>query len=188
MFVSKHLMTMTPTIHLIRDLKEAFQALPLHIALEVASSSAILLIFCATRNMFVLRLLPCVIEAEIMRIVLIWIIFFCSKPEFEFLADFHLLIAGRIKKEAYKTLHGSDSRHRRRLETYFLGIVNQFHGLTFNYAENYLNNISREAKLKREKNTEEFLRALRKGQSFAHGFKGDLEAKLFNESVKGGRL
>mmetsp|Transcript_5503 Transcript_5503/g.9356 ORF Transcript_5503/g.9356 Transcript_5503/m.9356 type:complete len:108 (+) Transcript_5503:229-552(+) len=51
------------------NLIEAFKVLPRHIAISLAAFSAFLLTFCATRNAFYLRFIPCLVVAEIGRVV-----------------------------------------------------------------------------------------------------------------------
>lgn len=144
-------------------LVDLFKALSRHASIVILAFSAILLTFCATRNIFYLRFMPCIVVAEISRIIFIWVFFLLNTPEATFLRDFYLLIAGRIKREAHKTRHAT-GRHRRRVEAQFLGMVHQFHGLWFNYAENYLNNIAADAKKRREVHTNDFLLALQQGK------------------------
>ena len=73
---------------------DTFQVLPRHIAISLAASSAFLLTFCATRNAFYLRFIPCLIVGEIGRIVVIWSVFLFNTREAEFLRDMYLQMVG----------------------------------------------------------------------------------------------
>ena len=139
------------------------KSLPRHQAASIVAFSAILQTFCATRNAFYLRLMPLIVVAEIMRIVLIWAVFFLDTREAAFLRDLFLLIAGRVKTEAYKTRHAT-GRRRRRKEAQFLGAVHRFHGLWFSYAENYLERVAVDAKKMREIRTNDLLESLKQGK------------------------
>lgn len=143
---------------------DVFKSLPRHQAVSIVAFSAILQTFCVTRNAFYLRLMPLIVVAEIMRIVLIWAVFLLNTREATFLRDMYLLIAGRIKTEAYKSRHAT-GKGRRRMEAHFLGAINQFHGLWFNYAENYLDKIAVESKRMREAHTNDFLESLKQGKT-----------------------
>mmetsp|Transcript_13545 Transcript_13545/g.29419 ORF Transcript_13545/g.29419 Transcript_13545/m.29419 type:complete len:188 (-) Transcript_13545:57-620(-) len=149
------------SIHVV--LIDLFRSLPRHQAVSFVAFNTILHTFCATRNVFYLRLMPLIVVAEIMRVVLIWVTFLLNTREATFLRDIHFLIAGRIKKETYKTRHAT-GKSRRRLEAHFLGAINQFHGLWFNYAESYLDKIAVDAKKRREAQTKDFLSALNQGK------------------------
>lgn len=134
----------------------------LHQAVELSAFLLMLLLFCATGNVHVLRLIPCLIVGEIGRILVPWASFLCSKKEAAFLRDWYFIIVGRLQTEAYKTAHGS-GRNRRRVEAQFLGTIYKYHGLVQSYTENYLSNIAAEAKVRREASARDFLNALGKG-------------------------
>jgi len=144
------------------NLIEAFKVLPRHIAISLAAFSAFLLTFCATRNAFYLRFIPCLVVAEIGRVVAIWAIFLLDTREATFLRDLFLLIAGRVKTEVYKTKHETGWR-RRRTEAQFLGAIHRYHGFVTNYAENYLDKLAADSKRRRETHTRDFLMALHQG-------------------------
>lgn len=141
---------------------DTFQVLPRHIAISLAASSAFLLTFCATRNAFYLRFIPCLIVGEIGRIVVIWSVFLFNTREAEFLRDMYLLIAGRVKTEVYKTKTETGWR-RRRTEAQFLGAINKYHGFVHRYAETYLDKLAADSKQRREVHTRDFINALHQG-------------------------
>ena len=141
---------------------DAFQVLPRHIAISLAASSIFLLTFCATRNAFYLRFLPCLVVGEIGRIVVIWTLFLFNTREAEFMRDMYLLIAGRVRTEVYKTKTETGWR-RRRTEAQFLGAIHKYHGFVQSYAETYLDKLAADAKWRREVNTRDFLSALHQG-------------------------
>lgn len=141
---------------------DAFQVLPRHIAIFLAASSAFLLTFCATRNAFYLRFIPCLVVGEIGRIVVIWMLFLFNTREAEFLRDMYLLIAGRVKTEVYKTKTKTGWR-RRRTEAQFLGAIHKYHGFVYRYAETYLDKLAADSKRRKEVHTRDFLNALHQG-------------------------
>ena len=136
--------------------------MPQHHAVEVSAFLLMLLLFGATGNVNVLRLIPCIIVGEVGRILVLWASFLCNKKEATFLRDWYFVIVGRLQTEAYKTAHGS-GRNRRRAEAQFLGTIYKYHGLVQSYTENYLGKIAAEAKVRREASTRDFLNALGKG-------------------------
>ena len=137
-------------------------ALPRHQTVDLSIFSITFLAFCATGNVNVFRLIPCIIVGEIGRILVLWASFLCNKKEAAFLRDWYFTLVGRLQTEAYKTAHGS-GRNRRRAEAQFLGTIYKYHGLVQSYTENYLGNIAAEAKVRREASTRDFLNALDKG-------------------------
>ena len=136
--------------------------MPKHQTVGFSAFLLMLLLFCATGNVNVLRLIPCIIVGEVGRILVLWVSFLCNKKEAAFLRDWYFIIMGRLQTEAYKTAHGS-GRKRRRVEAQFLGSIYKYHGLVQSYAENYLGNIAAEAKIRREASSRDFLNVLGKG-------------------------
>ena len=136
--------------------------MPRHRTVEFSALLLMLLLFCATGNVNVLRLIPCIVVGEFGRILVLWASFLCNKKEAAFLRDWYFIIVGRLQTEAYRTVHGS-GRKRRRVEAQFLGSIYKYHGLVQSYAVNYLGNIAAEAKIRREASSRDFLNALGKG-------------------------
>lgn len=136
--------------------------MPRYHAVELSAFLLMLLLFCATGNTRIFRLIPCIIVGEIGRILVLWASFLCNKKEAAFIRDWYFIIVGRLQTEAYKTTHGS-GRNRRRVEAQFLGTIYKYHGLVQSYTENYLGNIAAEARVRREASTRDFLNVLGKG-------------------------
>ena len=117
-----------------------------------------ILSFSATRNWNLLRILPFIAVAEILRNLLIWAIYLTDTQEAQLLRDFFIMLGGRAMTEVERTREGGF--FRRRFEAIALGGANKFHGTAWNVASGYVDHIQDHAKERRAAATDDFLTAL----------------------------
>ena len=117
-----------------------------------------ILSFSATRNWNLLRILPFIAVAEILRNLLIWVIFLTGTQEAQLLRDFFIMLGGRAMMEAERTREGGF--FRRRFEAIALGGANKFHGTAWNVVSGYCEHQLDHAKERRAAATDDFLTAL----------------------------